>query len=80
MTEHTAVHKVYNVVFDIYIYIYSELITTIYCEQLDYIVCAKIADVGSAFSQDPVQPCPTLHTTPLSLKSFDEWRCQRLSG
>lgn len=47
MTEHTAVHEVYSVVFDIYIY--SELITTIYCEQLDYIVCAKIADVGSAF-------------------------------
>ena len=50
MTEHTAVHKVYNVVFDIYIlYIYNELITTIYFEQLYYIVCAKIGDVGSAF-------------------------------
>ena len=75
-----STHKVYNVVFDIYIYIYSELIPTIYCEQLYYIVSAKITDVGSAFWPDPVRPCPTLHTTPLSLKSFDEWRCQRLSG
>ena len=65
MTEHTAVHKVYNVVFDIYIlYIYNELITTIYFEQLYTLSVLKLVMwvlLSDKTLSDPVQHCIQPH-------------------